>query len=133
MKAVIYTRTASESSSSQRQLEQCQTFAAVHGWDVAGIYSECCVSGRSADRRTLNLAMQQARNQECGVLIVSDATRLTRDASGLASILRDADAAGVRVVTADGALDTTTKESRPVARLMTWVAGNDRASDATAD
>lgn len=69
-------------------------------------------------------------------LVAQSATRLTRSASDLASILADADAASVAVLTADGIMDTSDELGVMLARVMAGFArrwDEDREYDASAD
>lgn len=106
MKAAIYMRTATRTGGNARQAEQCRALAAERGWDVTAIFADDGVSASAFSHPGLDAAMQQVRNRKYDVLIASAASRLTRDASGLASILADADASGVTIATADGMLET---------------------------
>jgi site-specific DNA recombinase len=108
-RAVIYTRTAVATGQNvnDRQAEQCRAYAAEHGWDVIEVFTDDGMSGSSPNRPRLDAVMHLIRNRECDALVAYDMTRFTRDASGLASILADADAVGVTVATADGRLGGT--------------------------
>jgi site-specific DNA recombinase len=135
VRAIIYTRSRSETGA-DHQLEQCRAFAASHGWDVTEVFTDGDASASNMDRPGLTQAMQQIRTHGCDALVAQSADRLTRNASDLASILADADAANVGVVTADGTLDTSSEYGVMAARLMArfaarWDEGQER--DASAD
>ena len=135
MRAIIYTRSRSETSA-DHQLEECRAFAAGRGWDVTGEFTDENVSASTLDRPGLQQAMQQVRTHGCDALVAQSATRLTRSASDLASILADADAASVAVLTADGIMDTSDELGVMLARVMAGFArrwDEDREYDASAD
>jgi DNA invertase Pin-like site-specific DNA recombinase len=78
------------------------------------------------------------RDRAFDVLITSTASVLTRRVSDLESILADADASGVAVVTADGIVDTSTELGVMTARIMTrfvgrWDEGREEETHASAD
>jgi site-specific DNA recombinase len=106
MRAIIYTRSRS-GTGEDRQLEQCRALAAERGWEVTEVFTDENASAFTMNHPGLQQAMQQVRTRGCGALIAHSASKLTRNASDLASILADADAASVAVLTADGSLDTS--------------------------
>jgi DNA invertase Pin-like site-specific DNA recombinase len=116
MRTIIYTRTRS-GTGADRQLEQCCAFVASRGWDVTGEFTDTDASAWNLDRPGLQQAMQQVRTRGCDALIAQSASKLTRNASDLASILADADATGVGVLTADGILDTSDEIGVTAARI----------------
>ena len=115
MRAIIYTRSRSETSA-DRQLEECRELAAERGWEVVGEFADGDASAFTLDRPGMQQGMQLVRTGGCDVLVAASADRLTRNASDLASIFADADAAGVAVALADG----TEMSSRMVAILGRW-------------
>jgi DNA invertase Pin-like site-specific DNA recombinase len=120
MKAVIYTRTGAGTGRNllDRQLEQCRALAAEHGWDVVAAYSDQGSSALSMDRRPgLQATMNLVRSHGCDVLVSDAPERISRSASGSASILADADAAGVTVHA--GSFSSTDASGRLVLRIMT--------------
>ena len=138
MRAVIYTRTAVQTGGDviDRQAEQCRAFAARHGWDVTGEFTDNGVSGARLHRPGLDAAMELIRTRGCDALVAADAARLTRNASDLASILADADAASVVIATADGSLDTSDELGVMLARAKAGFAirwDQDQERDASAD
>jgi site-specific DNA recombinase len=115
MRAVIYTRTRSETGENA-QLEQCRAMAAERGWDVVATYSDRDASGSNLDRPALQAAMDLVRSRGCDVLIADDVSRLTRRASDMESILVDADAA--RVTVHAGSFSSSHAAGRLALRVM---------------
>jgi DNA invertase Pin-like site-specific DNA recombinase len=87
------------------------------------VFTDQDVSANRLDRPGLMQAMHLVRISGCDVLVTSDVSRLTRDASGFASIVSDADVSGVVVVTADGAVDTSGAPGQCAVRLLATFAG----------
>jgi DNA invertase Pin-like site-specific DNA recombinase len=96
MRAVIYTRTRS-ATGGNLQLERCRAVAAAHGWEVVAAYSNPGASALNLDRPGLQSAMNVVRSRGCDILVADALEVLTRSASGMQSIVADADAAGVTV------------------------------------
>jgi site-specific DNA recombinase len=139
MRVAIYTRTATRTSGNgQRQLEQCRAFAAARGWQAAEVFADDGASGSNMDRPGLQRILTGMRAGAFDVLLTDAASVLTRNASDLASILADVDAAGVAIMTADGIMDTSTDFGRIMGGLIAkftaaWDAGRgEEASGATA-
>jgi site-specific DNA recombinase len=132
MRVIIYTRTRSGTGSdASRQLEQCRALATCRRWDVTEVFTDQDVSGRTLDRPGLTRAMQLVRNHGCDVL--ADAIHvLIRSASGFASITSNAGASGVAVVTADGAVDTSSAERRFAAWVVADFTRQEAGHDASA-
>ncbi len=77
--------------------------------------------------------MQQVRTHGCDALVAQSAACLSRNASVLASILADADAANVAMLTEDGIMDTSMEIGVLTARIMVKFAGrwdDDREQEA---
>jgi DNA invertase Pin-like site-specific DNA recombinase len=96
MRAVIYTRSRS-GTGEDRQLERCRAVAAEHGWEVIAAYSDHDVSALNLDRPGLQSAMNLVRSRGCNILVADAPEVLTHSASGVRSIVADADAVGVAV------------------------------------
>jgi site-specific DNA recombinase len=136
MRAIIYTRIRSGNGpDATRQLEQRRAFAARRGWDVSEVFTDVDASASTLDRPGLQQAMQRVRTRGYDALVAQSAAELSRNALDLASILADADAAGVAVLTKDGIVDTSTELGVMTARMMVRFAGrwDEDRRDASAD
>lgn len=104
--AVAYVRVSTEDQrlGPEAQLAAVQAWAAAQGVTVAAVFSDQGVSG-AADidaRPGLVAALATLRTLGAGVLVVAKRDRIARDVVIAATVERAAQAAGARVVSADG-------------------------------
>lgn len=109
MKAATYTRVSTDDqrdgASLDVQVERCRVYAEAQGWEVVADFSDPGVSGATFYERTgLLAALSAAERDEVEVVVAYNLDRFSR---GIwPQLTAAAEAAGVRLVTADGVIDT---------------------------
>lgn len=102
--AIIYARSAVDDPVRiAEQVRLCRDFAGARGWIVVGEYADSGLSGIVTDNRPgFEKAMTALRAGN--VLLLEEISRLSRNM--MVDIYRDLRVRGVRVVTADGLVDS---------------------------
>jgi site-specific DNA recombinase len=135
-RAGIYARISSDRDGTQlgvtRQLEDCRTLAATHGWTVVDEYVDNDVSAYSAKKRPEYLRiLEDMRSGRLDALVVYNADRLNRRPRDLEDLIDVAAAAGIRdLATVTGDIDLSTDQGRLVARLLAAVSANESEAKA---
>jgi site-specific DNA recombinase len=128
VKAVIYTRVARDDSgtgeASNRQLAECQRYAADHGYDVIGVMSDTGVSAYRGRRPNFDTLMKIVDEGSIDVIVTPQMSRLTRNVAEMADMIDRCEQTDVRIVTLEDRnfdLDLSTAQGRMFARLMVAV------------
>jgi putative DNA-invertase from lambdoid prophage Rac len=126
-RAVLLCRVSTELQDEERQVRDLSRLAAERGWGVLEIVRER-VSGTRTDRPGLAHVLELARSRAVDVLAVSELSRLSRAGIGpVFDILRELDAAGVRVVSLSEPWAETTGPMRDLLfALLAWAAKLER-------
>jgi site-specific DNA recombinase len=113
-------RQAEKGLSLDEQRRRIEEFASNEGWELAHVYEERGVSGRKADRPALNQMLRERSRFDR--LIVPKLDRLGRSASSVYDTIRQLNEAGIRLVSLDPAIDTTTREGRFLLNALVGIA-----------
>ncbi len=109
-KAALYGRT-----SPQEQLESqfipLRDIAALRGFELSGIYSDCGISGK-ARRPGVSALLRDARRGKFSVIPVTAFDRLARSTRSLVEMVEEIDSLGVQLISAKDAIDTGTPTGR---------------------
>ena len=128
MKAATYTRVSTDDqvqgASLEVQRERCRAFADAQGWTVVAEFSDPGASGAFFDRAGLLSALRAAEHGEVEVLIAYDLDRFSRGV--WAQLATAAEEAGLRLVTADGVIDTDDDERELPADMLDAFAKHQR-------
>jgi DNA invertase Pin-like site-specific DNA recombinase len=122
-RVALYTRTRdlAASSSIGQEIRLRQFLLGHPDWHPVAEYHDYGGDGRHT-RPALRRALADARFGRFDVLLVTAADRLGRDMPTVAALLTDLDRAGVTIVTADGAVNTTRPHGRFVLAVLTALA-----------
>ncbi len=104
MKAVIYARYSTENQdarSIEDQERRCRVFAVARGLQVVDVYSDAAVSGTTTARPNLQRLLVDARARKFKAVVVDDLSRLSRDRTDSAVLIRQLDDLGIQVVDAE--------------------------------
>src|SRR5581483_5006671 len=109
MKAATYTRVSTDDqrdgASLDVQLERCRQYAEAQGWEVVSEFSDPGVSGAAFyERAGLRDALAAAERGDLEVLVAYNLDRFSRGV--WPQLTAAAEAVGLRLVTADGVIDT---------------------------
>lgn len=108
MRAFGYVRLSKmelESTSPARQRELVEQLCKARGWELIDTFEDLGVSGAKEARRGLDGML--ARLADANAVVVWKLDRLARSLSHLLKLAEHFEAAGIQLVTADGAVDTT--------------------------
>src|SRR5690348_12853361 len=113
MNAAIYTRVSTDDqrdgASLDVQRERCIDYAVAQGWTVAAEFSDPGISGAAFfERKELLGALAAAQRGEIQVLVAYNLDRFSRGV--WPQLTEAAERAGLRLVTADGVIDTADDE-----------------------
>lgn len=125
MRAAGYVRVSTarqveEGWSLGEQERRVRAYADSRGWQLVEVFVEAGVSGRRDDRPELGRLLD--RLDELDVLVVPKLDRLGRSTAHLFRVLGRLDGAGVRFVSIDDAIDTSTASGKLLRTLLTGVA-----------
>jgi DNA invertase Pin-like site-specific DNA recombinase len=116
MLVAIYIRVSAESQvdgySLEAQERLCRTFCTERGFNVAGVYIEEGVSGRHDRRPSFQRLLNDIKQQRVGVraLIIMDLDRFMRNLRLQLNVKAELDALGVRLISLNDDIDTSTPE-----------------------
>jgi site-specific DNA recombinase len=104
----------------EEQRKRVQEHAAREEWQLVAVYEERGQSGRRARRPALEQMLLE--RDQFDVLIVPKLDRLGRSAPSVYATIRDLNEAGIRLVSLEPALDTTTREGRFLLNALIGIA-----------
>ncbi len=112
LKAAIYARYSSENqreSSLEDQERLCRQEAERRGWVVVAVEHDAALSGQLSEARRpgFQRLMAAAARREFDVVIVDDASRLSRDTADALNTLRELDFLGIKFVARADGIDTS--------------------------
>jgi DNA invertase Pin-like site-specific DNA recombinase len=113
MRAFGYVRLSrldSDTTSPQRQREVVAELCRQRGWELLDVFEDLDVSGGKEARRGLDAML--GRLADVDAIVTWKLDRLARSLPHLLKLADRFEAAGVQLVTADGAVDTTTAAGR---------------------
>ncbi len=116
MLVAIYIRVSDESQiegySLEAQERQCRAFCAERGFNVAGVYIEEGVSGRHDRRPSFQRLLNDIKQQRIRIraLIIMDLDRFMRNLRLQLNVKAELDALGVRLISLNDDIDTSTPE-----------------------
>jgi site-specific DNA recombinase len=116
-RAILYTRVstldqAREGVSLEAQRARAESWAATHGYVIAGTFSDPGISGKRADNRP---GLQNALAAVCearGALVVYSLSRLARSVQDALAIVARLEKCGADLVSLTESIDTTTAAGR---------------------
>lgn len=123
--AVSYLRVSGDSQIAgdgfPRQQQIIEKYASAHGIDIAFQFRDEGVTGKMEleGRAGLSGCIQYVRENNIGIVIVEDSTRLARDMIVAEVVIREFQKIGVKVISASGGIDLTEgDDSNPTAKLI---------------
>ena len=132
MIAIIYTRfsprpDADTSKSNEQQEARCRAYCARQGYEVAEVFSDSAVSGKTLNRPGLQAAIEELKTGTALVLVVDTSDRLARDMLVSLTIRHQIDKAVARLEFADGSPNHTTPEGELFANILAAFAQYERS------
>ena len=118
-RSALYLRVSTAEQKPDLQYDGLRGYAARAGLDVVQDYCDVAVSGRREGRPQLNALMAAARNQEIDCVLVWKFDRFARSTRHLPTALEEFDHLGVRFVSVQDQIDT----SSPMGRAMLTIIG----------
>ena len=118
-RTALYLRVSTAEQKPDLQQDGLQAYAGRAGLDVVQSYCDVAVSGRREGRPQLNLLMAAARNHEIDCVLVWKFDRFARSTRHLLNALEEFDHLGVRFVSVQDQVDT----SSPMGRAMFTIIG----------
>jgi len=118
-RTAIYARVSTADQSPDLQHDGLHAFADRAGLSVVAAYTDVAVSGRKEGRPDLDRLMASARRRELDCVLVWKFDRFARSVSHLVRALDEFDHLGVRFVSVQDSVDTTS----PMGRAMFAVIG----------
>lgn len=111
-RVVLYARCSTQEQSVALQLDGLRDYAKARGLELVGEYIDEGVSGARAKRPALDRLLADARRRQFDAVLVWKLDRLGRSLQHLLTILGEFDEIGVRFVSLDDAIDTSTAAGR---------------------
>ena len=111
-KIAIYARCSTAEQSVALQLDALRDYARARGFELFGEYLDEGVSGARTKRPALDRLMKDAHHRKFDAVLVWKLDRLGRSLHHLLTILGELDELGVRFVSLDDAIDTSTAAGR---------------------
>src|SRR3954464_7099837 len=118
-RAALYLRVSTPEQKPDLQYDGLRGYAARAGLEVIRDYCDVAVSGRREGRPQLNALMVAARNREIDCVLVWKFDRFARSTRHLLAALEEFDHLGVRFVSVQDQIDT----SSPMGRAMFTIIG----------
>ena len=118
-RTALYLRVSTAEQKPDLQYDGLRGYAARAGLDVVQDYCDVAVSGRREGRPQLNALMTDVRNQEIDCVLVWKFDRFARSTRHLLTALEEFDHLGVRFVSVQDQIDT----SSPMGRAMFTIIG----------
>ncbi len=118
-RTALYLRVSTAEQKPDLQQDGLRSYAARAGLDIVQAYCDVAVSGRREGRPQLNALMAAARNREIDCVLVWKFDRFARSARHLLTALEEFDHLGVRFVSVQDQIDT----SSPMGRAMFTIIG----------
>ena len=118
--AAIYVRVSTADQHVESQLYDLRELAAQRGYEVAGIYSDCGISGKRARRPGLDALIADARRKKFSVVLVAAFDRVARSVKHFLQVMDEFDSLGVVFVSRRENVDT----SGPMGRLFLTLIGS---------
>ena len=118
-RTALYLRVSTAEQKPDLQQDGLLAYAGRAGLDVVQSYCDVAVSGRREGRPQLNLLMTAARNHEINCVLVWKFDRFARSTRHLLTALEEFDHLGVRFVSVQDQVDT----SSPMGRAMFTIIG----------
>ena len=119
VRTATYARVSTADQSPDLQHDGLRAFAERAGLDIVAAYTDVAVSGRKEGRPDLDRLMASARRRELDCVLVWKFDRFARSVSHLVRALDEFDHLGVRFVSVQDNVDTTS----PMGRAMFAVIG----------
>ena len=108
----LYARCSTAEQSVDLQVDGLRDYAKARGFEIIGEYLDQGVSGARAKRPALDRLLDDARRRQFDAVLVWKLDRLGRSLHHLLTILGEFDELGVRFVSLDDAIDTSTAAGR---------------------
>lgn len=118
-RTALYLRVSTAEQKPDLQQDGLRSYAARASLDIVQAYCDVAVSGRREGRPQLNALMAAARNREIDCVLVWKFDRFARSARHLLTALEEFDHLGVRFVSVQDQIDT----SSPMGRAMFTIIG----------
>ncbi len=123
----IYARVSTlNNQDPEMQLRELREYARARGWEVAGEYVDCGISGSVESRPELNRMMGDARKRRLDVIAVWRFDRFARSTKHLLLALEEFGTLGVQFVSYQENIDTTTPLGAAVFTIVAAVATLER-------
>ena len=125
-KVAIYARVSTIEQSTDDQVEKLRAWCASQGWRDPVVFADDGVSGIRDNRPQLDRLRELAHKGELEAVVVSKMDRLGRSLGMILRFWDEAEAAGIRVVVVDQAIDTSTAAGRLQRNMLAALAEFER-------
>ncbi len=124
MRAALYIRVstdkqASEGTSLEVQEEKLLKFCSFQGWQVFKLYADRGISGKDTERPQFQALMQDARQKQFDVVVVTKLDRFGRSLRDLINSIHELNSIGIQFTSVNDNINTTT----PNGKLLFHVLG----------
>jgi len=119
VRTALYLRVSTAEQKPDLQYDGLRSYAERAGFEIVGEYLDTAVSGRKQGRPRLDALMKAARNYECDCVLVWKFDRFARSTRHLLSALEEFDHLGVRFISVQDQVDT----SSPMGKAMFTIIG----------
>lgn len=124
MKAALYIRVstdkqASEGTSLEVQEEKLLKFCSMQDWQVHRLYADRGISGKDTERPQFQALMQEARQKQFDVVVVTKLDRFGRSLRDLINSIHELNSIGIQFTSVNDNINTTT----PNGKLLFHVLG----------
>ena len=98
MRAAIYARTNTDILSTLPQIQLCREYIEENGGNVVAVYDDIGVAGNTISRDGLNLLIDESQNYKFDTLVISDISRISRDAVQVRNFIANLALFGIELV-----------------------------------
>ena len=117
MKAAIYCRVSTEEQTTDTQDEMCRRYCENKGIEIYQVYKDV-ISGKETSRPAFNRMLQDMREYNFSMVVVTKLDRIGRSLSHLLSLLDELSNKGIEFVATTQNIDTTTASGKLQMQIM---------------
>jgi DNA invertase Pin-like site-specific DNA recombinase len=125
-KVALYLRVSTDQQTTENQRLELEKYCQRQDWEIAKVYQDNGISGKTTDRPALQEMMRDAAKGGFVVLVVWKIDRLARSVADLLSILSSLRSNGVDFCSTTQAIDTTTSYGKMVLTFLGAIAEFER-------
>lgn len=125
-KVALYLRVSTNQQTVENQRLELEKYCERQAWQIAKVYEDSGLSGKTADRPALQEMLKDAAKNRFSVLAVWKIDRLARSVVDLLNILNTLRSHGVDFCSTTQAIDTTTSYGKMVLTFLAAIAEFER-------